>query len=128
MEHARNVRIESMIGDFFKEHQLRMEHYEAEKIDEVVYSNKAIDPLGTEGSITIAHTFYGVFEVVSLLSRTSAGISHANGRAPGARRLLGVFLKNVPFCRESSSPFLEFRSSGYSGQWTKPLRSNQHYD
>jgi hypothetical protein len=74
MEHAGNVRIESMIGDFFKEHQHRMEHYEADKIDEVVYSNKVIDPLGTEGSITIAHTFYGVFEVISLLSRKWAGI------------------------------------------------------
>jgi predicted Ser/Thr protein kinase len=69
MEHAGNVRIESMIGDFFKEHQHRMEHYEADKIDEVVYSNKVIDPLGTE-----AHTFYGVFEVISLLSRKWAGI------------------------------------------------------
>lgn len=50
-----------------------MEHFEADKIDEVVYSNAVMDPIGTEGSITIAHTFYGVFEVVSLLSRKSAG-------------------------------------------------------
>lgn len=53
---------------FFEQHEEMIKSYEADKISEIVYQNKIIAPLETEGSITIAHTFYGVFNVVSLLS------------------------------------------------------------
>ena len=46
-----------------------VESYSAAKIDEIVYQNKIIDPARGDGSITIAHTFYRVFNVVSLLTR-----------------------------------------------------------
>ena len=45
-----------------------VETYEADRIDEIVYANKIIDPVGRDASITIAHTFYGVFDVVSFLT------------------------------------------------------------
>ncbi len=41
----------------------------ADQGDVVVYQNKIIDPAGPDASITIAHTFYSVFNVVSLLTR-----------------------------------------------------------
>lgn len=49
----------------------RVTYTEAAKIDEVVYANRIIDPSGCRGSITIAHTFYGCFEVMSFLSITA---------------------------------------------------------
>jgi hypothetical protein len=52
-------------------------HYEAAKLSEVVYQHKMIDPTkGGFGSVTIAHTFYGIFNVVSMLThKPSIGIT-----------------------------------------------------
>lgn len=58
----------SMLGMFFREASDFVAHYDAARVDEAVYQNKVIAPPGGKGSITIAHTFYGVFDVVSLLS------------------------------------------------------------
>lgn len=56
------------MAPFFDAFADRVEHYEAAKIDEVVYGNRIIDPAGARASITIAHSFYGCFEVLSLLT------------------------------------------------------------
>lgn len=69
LELQKRAFLTSMLGTFFSDYQSLVEHYEAAKINEVVYQHKIIDPLGKDASITIAHTFYGVFEVVTLLSR-----------------------------------------------------------
>jgi hypothetical protein len=57
-------------GKYFQEFDELITKYEADKIDEVIYQNKIIAPLNQQGSITIFHTFYGVFNVVSLLTRS----------------------------------------------------------
>lgn len=59
----------STIDSFRKEYNDRISSYEAAKVTESVYSNQVIDPIGAGGSITIIHTFYGIFEVVSMLSK-----------------------------------------------------------
>ncbi|MBC7285012.1 hypothetical protein [Hoeflea sp.] len=56
------------VADLLQTLSDRVEHFEAAKIDEVVYQNKIVDPMGARASITIAHSFYGCFEVVSLLT------------------------------------------------------------
>jgi hypothetical protein len=58
----------SMLEYFFKNHRDLIEHFEADHVDEVVYTNELIAPAGMDASITIAHSFYGVFEVVSMLT------------------------------------------------------------
>ena len=55
------------LGHFFENFHSAISAYETGKVDdESIYMNKIIDP---GGSITIAHTFYGVFDVVSMLAR-----------------------------------------------------------
>lgn len=44
-------------------------HYEADRVDEAIYGHDIMDPGGPSASITIAHTFYGIFNVWSLLTR-----------------------------------------------------------
>ena len=63
IDHAR-----STMAPFFDAFGDQVEHYEAAKIDEVVYGNQMLDPAGANASITIAHSFYGCFEVLSLLT------------------------------------------------------------
>lgn len=58
----------SMILSFFDTFADKVAHTEAAKIDEVVYANKIVAPLEAGASITIAHSFYGCFEVISLLT------------------------------------------------------------
>ena len=58
-----------MMECFFKHNRTLIEHFEADHINDVVYSNDLLAPGGVDASITIAHSFYGVFEVVSLMSR-----------------------------------------------------------
>lgn len=65
---AQNEFSSGMMSRFFKEHAEFVQNYEADKIDDVVYANKIIAPGGTESSITIAHTFYGIFRVMSYLT------------------------------------------------------------
>ena len=57
------------LGHFYTGFQSSISNYEAAKLDESVYMNKIIDPAGNNASITIAHTFYGIFDVVSLLTQ-----------------------------------------------------------
>jgi hypothetical protein len=66
-----NVRyfLSEMIGGIRKNHNELISHYEAAKVDASVYSNQIVDPIGSDGSITIIHTFYGFFKVISMLSR-----------------------------------------------------------
>jgi len=59
----------NMMEYFFRHHRALIEHFEADHINEVVYSNDILAPGGVDASITIAHSFYGVFEVVSLMTR-----------------------------------------------------------
>lgn len=58
-----------MTTHFFTEHAAMISRFEAAKSDEIIYSNAIIDPAGPDASITIAHSFYGVFDVVSFLTR-----------------------------------------------------------
>ncbi len=53
------------------EHSWAVSDWEADKQDEVVYSYKLIAPAGTDLSITIIHNFYGVFDVVSLMTKVA---------------------------------------------------------
>jgi len=57
-----------MLKVFRDDYEEHIESYEAAKATESVYANQIIDPARQNGSITIIHTFYGVFEVVSMLS------------------------------------------------------------
>ena len=68
-ERQRMAMLETMLGDFYHRCAAMIERYEADRLGEIVYQNKFIDPAGPAASITIAHTFYGVFEVASLLTR-----------------------------------------------------------
>ncbi len=43
----------------------------ADKVDEAIYDCHIIAPAGVNASVSIAHTFYGVFEVVSYLTNTN---------------------------------------------------------
>lgn len=60
--------LRSTMEVFFNNFIEQIEHFEADRLDEIVYANDIMAPGGADGSITIAHTFYGVFEVVSLMS------------------------------------------------------------
>ncbi|MBP2304750.1 hypothetical protein GBZ48_10470 [Azospirillum melinis] len=59
----------SYMKPFFDDFRNLVVRIEADKIDEAVYSCDIMAPVGAEASITIAHSFYGVFEVISLLTR-----------------------------------------------------------
>jgi hypothetical protein len=62
--------LNSSLKFFFENSEWMVKNYEADKLSEVIYQNKMIDPPGPGlGSITIAHTFYSIFNVVSLLTR-----------------------------------------------------------
>lgn len=65
---------EMMARDFFVDFRDMIERYEADHVDEIVYASEIAAPLGAEGSITIVHTFYGIFDVVSMLSRRPVAI------------------------------------------------------
>lgn len=68
-EYQRSIEIaRGQVADFLDAFSDRVEHFEAAKIDEVVYQNQIVDPMGVRASITMAHSFYGCFEVVSLLT------------------------------------------------------------
>jgi hypothetical protein len=71
-----------MLGHFQAEFQAAVSKYEADHVDEIVYMNRVVDPIGPDGSITILHTFYGVFDVVSLLSRRNSHV-HSSGAQSG---------------------------------------------
>ncbi|MXP15827.1 hypothetical protein GRI44_13820 [Altererythrobacter confluentis] len=57
------------MASFFQAFADKFEHYKSAEIDEIVYGNQIADPGGHRASITIAHSFYGSFEVISLLTR-----------------------------------------------------------
>lgn len=52
--------------------RLNVAEYEADRIDEIVYRHQFAAPAGEHGSVTIIHSFYGVFEVCSLLPSMAA--------------------------------------------------------
>ena len=70
-ERQRVAMFKTMLGDFYNRFVAMTKLYEADRLDEIVYQNRFIDPAGAAASITIAHSFYGVFEVASLLTRRS---------------------------------------------------------
>ncbi|MFM9851773.1 MAG: hypothetical protein ACKVOJ_03045 [Sphingomonadaceae bacterium] len=59
----------NMTSKFFCDYAAMVSRFEAAKIDEAVYACDILDPGGANASITIAHIFYGMFEVVSWLTR-----------------------------------------------------------
>jgi len=63
--------IAMMFGHYFAGYKDQIAHYEADKIDEAVYMYRIIDPAGPDASITIIHTFYGVFDVATFLTRST---------------------------------------------------------
>jgi hypothetical protein len=68
-EVARRDFLNNFLKFFFETSEWMITHYEAAKQADVVYQNKIIDPSRAGlGSVTIAHTFYGIFNVVSLLT------------------------------------------------------------
>ena len=71
-ELQRSVLLSEMLHEFHDSFPTMVEKYEADRIDELVYQNRIIDPAGVNASITMAHTFYGLFDVVSLLTRRVA--------------------------------------------------------
>lgn len=70
-EKGRIASAQDMLRYFFDKHRRTIEEYESDYVDEIVYAHKIIAPLEAHGSITIAHSFYGVFEVVSLITKTA---------------------------------------------------------
>jgi hypothetical protein len=68
IQETRQKIAESMIKNFIESFQQRIQHVEADKIDEIIYAYDIISPAGISGSITVLHTFYGVFNTVSLLT------------------------------------------------------------
>ncbi len=69
-EQARRKFLVMSLGHFYEDFQSMISSYDPGRVnDESIYANKVIDPAGPQGSTTIAHTFYGVFDVVSLLTR-----------------------------------------------------------
>jgi hypothetical protein len=69
LERKRREILTGALKYFFDQSEWMITHYEAAKLSEVVYQNKIIDPTkNAQMSVTIAHTFYGLFNVVTLLS------------------------------------------------------------
>jgi hypothetical protein len=62
-------------SQFFGLHSGMVEKFEADRVDEVVYGHTLAAPAGNRASITIAHTFYGVFEVISLMTYDPSGFN-----------------------------------------------------
>lgn len=61
-------RMRSGFASFFGRYAERVERFESDKIDEVVYGHEMMAPAENNASITIAHTFYGLFEVITLMT------------------------------------------------------------
>jgi len=61
--------ISQAMSYFFQHHREQIEHFDAARIDEIVYANDVLAPAGITASVTIGHSFYGVFEVISLMTR-----------------------------------------------------------
>ena len=61
-------RMRESFASFFDRYEAMAERFEADKVDEVVYANTIMAPAGIRASINIAHVFYGVFEVISLMT------------------------------------------------------------
>ena len=61
--------IQSIVKKLFSEFKDKVVEYEADKIDEVVYAYRIMETYGPDSSITIYHTFYGVFNVITFLTR-----------------------------------------------------------
>jgi len=67
---------------FFGRYEAMVERFEADKVDEVVYANTIMAPAGTRASITVAHVFYGVFEVISLMTYSPFQLTMKTGQGP----------------------------------------------
>lgn len=67
-ERRRKELAKAMHQKFFSDWEHLVSSYVADKVDEVVYGYDVMDPMGSNASITIVHSFYGAFQVVSLLT------------------------------------------------------------
>lgn len=67
-ENAYSQGAREQFKSFFDSYVDIVENFQADKIDEVVYGHVLVAPAGSNASITIAHTFYGVFEVITLIT------------------------------------------------------------
>ncbi|WP_372784999.1 hypothetical protein [Phenylobacterium sp.] len=74
---ARQMR--SSFSSFFQRYEDKVERFQSDKVDEVIYGHEMMAPAGTKASITIAHTFYGVFEVITLMTFSPWQIANAVG-------------------------------------------------
>lgn len=63
---ARQMR--SGFATFFQRYEDEVERFESDKIDEFIYGHEMMAPAGKDASITIAHAFYGLFEVITLMT------------------------------------------------------------
>lgn len=61
--------VAKILGHFFAGFRDQIARYEADKLDESIYMNRIMDPAGQDASITIIHTFYGVFDVATFLTK-----------------------------------------------------------
>ena len=68
-ELERKAFVSAAFREYARSFDTVVELYEADRIDEVVYNHSIIAPAGPRASITIGHTFYGMFEVMSFLTR-----------------------------------------------------------
>lgn len=68
-EDAPRRMVAKMLGHLFAGFKDQIARYEADKVDETIYLNRIMDPAGPGASITIVHTFYGVFDMATFLTR-----------------------------------------------------------
>lgn len=71
------------VKEFFDKNSEKVINFESDHISETVYAYKMIAPLGPFASITLAHSFYGFFNVVSML--TNLEFQKALGLGGGKR-------------------------------------------
>ena len=69
-ENAERLRCSSatMLGHFLPAFKDAVSTHVSDYVDEQVYMHRVIDPAGKDASITIIHTFYGLFDVVTYLT------------------------------------------------------------
>jgi hypothetical protein len=68
-EHPRRLAA-SLLGHYFAEFRHAVSTHVSDYVDEQVYMHRFIDPAGRDASITVVHTFYGIFDVATFLTKT----------------------------------------------------------
>lgn len=68
-EIAHHAMIRMMFQEFFTDFSELVAAYDGACDGYIVYRNKIIAPAGVHASMSVAHTFYGIFEVISFLTK-----------------------------------------------------------